>query len=82
MKSGIQAALEQLKEAHKNQDIQAIDEAMAKLNEEWQKASTAMYQGAQAEGPQDSGHEGDTSDAKGGKNDDGEVTDVDFEEVK
>ena len=87
MKSGIEQALNELKEAHKSQDLEAIDTAMNKLNAEWQKASTAMYQGAQAggtqQGPQDAGPGSDTGGSQdGGKNDDGEVTDVDFEEVK
>jgi molecular chaperone DnaK len=84
MKTSIESALNELKEAHKSQDLAAIDTAMAKLNEEWQKASTAMYQDAQAGGQQDAG-QGPGSEGPGsqqGKGDDGEVTDVDFEEVK
>jgi molecular chaperone DnaK len=82
MKGELETALGQLKEAHKSQDIEAIDAAMNNLNEKWQKASTEMYQGTQAgqqtgsQGPEQPGGQ-----QSGGKND-GEVTDVDFEEVK
>jgi molecular chaperone DnaK len=88
MKTGIESALNELKEAHKSQDLAVIDAAMAKLNDEWQKASTAMYQsqGAQPGGQQDAGAGpgpgSETGGSQGGKGDDGEVTDVDFEEVK
>lgn len=82
MKAGIENALNQLREAHKSQDITAIDAAMAKLNEEWQKASTAMYQGAQSGNQQDAGPGAENTGDQGGPANDGEVTDVDFEEVK
>jgi len=84
-KKGIETALNSLKEAHQKQDIEAIDKAMEELNKEWQNASAEMYQNTQAGGQQqtggDPGSEGDQDKGKGG-NDDGEVTDVDFEEVK
>jgi molecular chaperone DnaK len=71
-----------LKEAHKSQDLAAIDAAMNNLNEKWQKASTEMYQGAQ--GTQQQPNEGPEQGpgANPGNKNDGEVTDVDFEEVK
>jgi molecular chaperone DnaK len=81
-KSDLESALNQLKEAHKSQDIAAVDAAMNNLNEKWQKVSTEMYQGAQ--GGQQAGQQpgpDDPGQQQGGKND-GEVTDVDFEEVK
>jgi molecular chaperone DnaK len=81
-KGGIESALAELQTAHKSQDVAAIDAAMAKLNDEWQKASTEMYQGAQSGGQQQPGAENNTSGQQGGKGTDGEVTDVDFEEVK
>src|SRR5918993_1503293 len=43
-KNAINGALEKLKDAHKNQDIGAIDIAMASLNTDWQAAATEMYQ--------------------------------------
>src|ERR1044071_1276185 len=43
-KTAINGALEKLKNAHKNQDIEAIDVAMNQLNAAWQAAATEMYQ--------------------------------------
>ncbi len=81
-KQPIEKSLGELKEAHKNRDIAGIDTAMTALNAAWQVASEEMYkasQGApqgQAEG-QPEGDGGATGQAA-----DGNVTDVDFEEVK
>ncbi|MCX6281048.1 MAG: molecular chaperone DnaK [Bacteroidetes bacterium] len=87
-KGGIEKALEELKNAHKNRDVAAIDKALANLNDIWQTASEEMYkntQGAQ-QGPQ-GGPQGEPQpgqdqggNSKSSGND--EVTDVDFEEVK
>ncbi len=82
-KSEIEAAVEELRTAHKSQDIAAIDAALEKMNTLWQAASQDMYKDAQAGGqtppPGAEPGTGDGSgDAKGG---DDEVTDVDFEEV-
>lgn len=76
-KQTIEKALEDLKNAHKSKDLNAIDTAMAALNAAWQAASAEMYnatQGQQEPQPQ-------AENPNQGKND-GEVTDVDFEEVK
>lgn len=88
-KEPIEKALEELKEAHKSKDLAAIDAAMEKMNGAWQAASAEMYnatQGQQPEGePAGGGTDGQQQKQEGGKNkgkDDGEVTDVDFEEVK
>jgi molecular chaperone DnaK len=91
-KAPIEAALAKLKEAHKNQDIAAIDNATAELNTVWQAASEEMYkaagqnQGAPGQG-QSQGQEQTHSQNNAGadssaKSKDSEVTDVDFEEVK
>ncbi|NOX84704.1 MAG: molecular chaperone DnaK [Chlorobi bacterium] len=82
-KSGIEAAVEELRTAHKNQDIAAVDAAMEKLNTLWQAASQEMYQSTQQAGdagqtPPPGGDTGGQTESKGG---DDEVTDVDFEEV-
>ena len=84
-KGPIEDALKKLKEAHASKDLAAIDAAMNELNTVFQAASQEMYNASQAqggaEGPQadpNAGAQG--GDSKGG--DDGEVTDVDFEEVK
>ena len=83
-KEPIEKALNNLKEAHKNKDIENIDKAMAELNAVWQKASEEMYKAGQAADANKSGTREDASskNSKGSKGDDEEVTDVDFEEVK
>lgn len=91
-KKPIEDALAKLKEAHKNQDIAAIDSSMEELNKVFSAASQEMYnaqqqaQGGQQAGPQ-GGQSGPQDGQQGGQSggndkDDGEVTDVDFEEVK
>ncbi len=82
-KGPIEAALAKLKEAHKAQDIAGVDAATNELNTVFQAASQEMYnaqnaQGGQA-GPQDFGGQQQQSQAG---NTQGDVTDVDFEEVK
>jgi molecular chaperone DnaK len=78
----IETALNNLKEAHKNKDFNAIDSATNELNAVFQAASQEMYNAANAQaGPQGQPGEAQSSQQKGGKGD-GEVTDVDFEEVK
>ncbi len=82
-KAEIEKAAAELKEAHKAQNIEAIDTAMEKLNGMWQAASEEMYKNTQGE-PSAEGQPGadpKTGSQKGGGSDD-EVTDVDFEEVK
>ncbi|MDD2437399.1 MAG: molecular chaperone DnaK [Massilibacteroides sp.] len=83
-RASIEAALNKLKEAHKAQDIAAIDAATAELNNVFQAASQDLYnaqagaQGGAQPGP-DSNQSGTTTNE--GQKDSG-VTDVDFEEVK
>ena len=49
-KAPIEEALTKLKEAHKNQDIPAIDAAMAEMNTAWTAASEEIYKAQQAAG--------------------------------
>lgn len=79
-KAEIETGLEELRTAHKTQDIATIDAAMEKLNAVWQKASEDMYKDAQPDGqtPPGAGAEAGNGGTTGG---DDEVTDVDFEEV-
>jgi molecular chaperone DnaK len=82
-KSAIESALSSLKEAHKNQDVDAIDKAMEQINAAWHAASEDMAKAAQSQpgaGSTQSGAQTDQSDNN--NSDDKEVTDVDFEEVK
>lgn len=83
-KKPIEDALAKLKEAHKNQDIDAIDKATEELNSVFQAASQEMYNASQqAQGGQQAGGQQQHSEQSGKKGgDDDEVTDVDFEEVK
>jgi molecular chaperone DnaK len=85
-KAPIEAALKELKEAQKSQNLDSIDKAMANMNNAWQAASEDMYkaaQGGQQAGPSDQ-HGGSQQGGgnQGGTGGDEQVTDVDFEEVK
>ena len=79
-KPAIEQALQQLKDAHKSQDIAAVDSAMANLNQVMQAASAQMYQQA---GPQAGPQPGADQNAggQGGQQSQG-AEDADFEEVK
>ena len=79
-KATIEGALGKLKDAHKAQDIAAIDTAMAELNNALQAAAQDLYnaQGQQAGSRNACNAQADNNSNKG----DGGVTDVDFEEVK
>ncbi len=78
-KARIQKGADELKEAHKLQDMERIETAITELNAAWQEASQDMYQaGAGQEGADpNAGANGDASDAA-----DEDVTDVEFEEVE
>lgn len=80
-KAPIEQALESLKTAHKARDLAAIDAAMANLNSMWQTASEEMYKNSSQAGPQ-GGPEGAPGQEPPKDSGNGEVTDVDFEEVK
>jgi molecular chaperone DnaK len=88
-KGPIEDALNKLKEAHKAEDLDAIDAAMNELNTVFQAASQEMYnQGAQGEQGanfQDADINNPYSNQQGEeskKSDDDDVQDVDYEEVK
>ena len=76
-KGPIEAALAKLKEAHKNQDVAAIDSATAELNTVFQAASQEMYNAAGAQGEPAGAQGGAQSSQKHGSKGDGEVTDGD-----
>ncbi|MCF8360648.1 MAG: molecular chaperone DnaK [Prolixibacteraceae bacterium] len=86
-KAPIEEALKKLKDAHAKQDLDAIDAATAELNNVFQAASQEMYNAQQGQqqgqpgGPQ-AGPQADAKSDDKKDGDDGEVTDVDFEEVK
>ncbi|CAN5392334.1 molecular chaperone DnaK [soil metagenome] len=82
-KAAINSSLEQLKAAHKSQDIAAIDSAMTSINAAWQAASQEMYAGAGAQGtPQGGPSAGTESAPNNGATQSADATDVEFEEVK
>lgn len=80
-KSAIEAALAKVKEAHQNRDMAMLDTTIATLNAAWQAASQDMYNASEAAG----GNTNPTGEQQQGNpqaSADGNVTDVDFEEVK
>ncbi|SDZ92985.1 molecular chaperone DnaK [Prevotella sp. tc2-28] len=82
-KPAIEQALQQLKDAHKAGDVNAIDTAMAALNTAWQTASQQMYQGAQGAQPgQDNPFNGQQAGGQQEAPKDDNIQDADFEEVK
>ncbi|REG88179.1 molecular chaperone DnaK [Winogradskyella sediminis] len=84
-KKPIEEALEELKKAYETKDIAVIEPALEKINEAWKVASEEMYK-AQAEA-QGGAPEGGPTDAGAGAkgqaaDENSDVEDVDFEEVK
>lgn len=81
----IDAALNELKEAHKNQNIEAIDPAIEKLNAAMQTAAQDIYNAQQQAGSAQAGAGFDPNAGAGNSNasNNGDtVQDADFEEVK
>ena len=76
-KPAIEAALQQLKDAHKAADIAAIDSAISNLNNVMQAASAQMYQGAGAQADPNAGAQ-----QQANNNSTDDIQDADFEEVK
>ncbi len=82
-KAPIEAALTKLKEAHKNQDIPAIDAAMAEMNTAWTAASEEIYKAQQAAGAQPGADAAQgAADQSNGNPKNDTVEDAQFEEVK
>ncbi|MBO7199494.1 MAG: Hsp70 family protein, partial [Alistipes sp.] len=77
-KSAIEDALGKLKEAHKAQDIAAIDTAIEALNAAWQAASQDIYAQQQAQQAQGNPNAGQGA----GEQQQAQPEDVEFEEVK
>ena len=80
-KAPIEAALEKLRTAHKEQNIEAIDAATEELNTAFHAASSEMYAnaGGAQPGADMSGAQPNTNNSSQGGAD---ITDADFEEVK
>ncbi|QEC44963.1 molecular chaperone DnaK [Pseudobacter ginsenosidimutans] len=82
-KAPIETALNKLKEAHKSQDIAAIDAATAEMNNAWTAASEEIYKAQQQGGAQPGADQAGANGAGQSNNGGGEnVTDAEFEEVK
>jgi molecular chaperone DnaK len=82
-RAAIETAHNNLKEAHKTQDITQIDAAVTELNNAWTAASEEIYKATQdagAQGPQANAGAGQQQGAAGGAGEN--VTDAEFEEVK
>ena len=79
-KAPIEKALEDLKAAHKSQDLDAIDKAMEAMNTAFHAASQDMYNASQAAGQP--GAEAHTANDSQSANQGDNVQDTDFEEVK
>jgi molecular chaperone DnaK len=81
----IESALGKLKEAHKAQDVAAIDAAVAQVNSAWTAASEEMYKTSQGTGAQpgsDATNGGSGQSNAGAGSGSENVTDAEFEEVK
>lgn len=88
-KPAIEQALQQLKDAHKAQDLNAIDTATAALNTAVQAASAQMYGAGQQDAQGAQGFQGGANAGAGQQNtnssdskQDDNIQDADFEEVK
>ncbi len=77
-KEPIESALNNLQEAHKNQDMAGIETAMAALNNAWQTASQDLYNASQQAGGDDTANNAGGNAGGTGDN----VTDAEYEEVK
>jgi molecular chaperone DnaK len=80
-KAPIEAALAKLKEAHKNEDVTAIDAATAEMNTAWTAASEEIYKAQAAAGGEQPGA-GAQADGAHQQQANDTVTDAEFEEVK
>jgi molecular chaperone DnaK len=75
-KSAIESALNELRDAHKVQDMSRVERATESLNNAWQTASQDIYQASQQ-----AGGESTQSQSGGSGSQTEDVTDVEFEEV-
>ncbi|MBD5195436.1 MAG: molecular chaperone DnaK [Bacteroidales bacterium] len=77
-KAAVESALEKLKEVHKNQLVEDVDSAVKAVTDAFQAAAQDIYNAQNAAGAQAGAQPG----AEAPKNDEKDITDVDFEEVK
>ncbi len=81
-KAPIEAALNKLKDAHKAQDLTAIDAATAEMNTAWTAASEEMYKATQGAQPGADTAQPNTGGQQQGSEKNDHVEDAQFEEVK
>ena len=81
-KANVEAAVQQLKDAHKSGDVTAIDAAINNLNQVMQAASAKMYQQAGPQPGADAGQQQYQGGQQTQSNPNDDVQDADFEEVK
>lgn len=82
-KTAISGALEKLKEAHKSQDLAAIENALNALNTAWTAASQEMYaQGGAQPGADASAGAGANAGGNNTTSGNSDAQDVEYEEVK
>jgi molecular chaperone DnaK len=80
-KAPIESALNELREAHKSQDIARIDAAVASMNNAWTAASEELYKATQGAGGPQAATDGSQQQQNAGGTGEN-VTDAEFEEVK
>ncbi len=80
-KTAIEGATTKLKEAHAAGNVAELDSLIEALNAAWHAASEDMAKAAQAQGGAQQGPQ-EPQQGAGSQSQDGQVTDVDFEEVK
>jgi len=80
-KKPVEEALEELKKAFETKEVETIQPALDKINEAWKAASEEMYK-AQAEEQQAGAPTGDAGAQGEPTEENSDVEDVDFEEVK
>ncbi len=80
-KPAIENALNHLKEVHKNQQVDEIDNAVKAVQDAFQAAAQDIYNAQQTANPGAQQQANPGANAAGG-NDDQNISDVDFEEVK
>ncbi|MBL7698335.1 MAG: molecular chaperone DnaK [Chitinophagaceae bacterium] len=78
-KATIETALNKLKDAHKSQEVAAIDAAVNEMNTAWTAASEEIYKAQQGGGQQSTADAGPQQNSGGGSEN---VTDAEYEEVK
>jgi len=79
-RSAIEEAVKKLKDAHKAEDLAAVDSALNELNRAWAAASEELYKASAQQTANATNGAGQTqSSAQSG---DGNVTDAEYEEVK